>query len=109
MIWLLSEGYTPFLFLSTKFHSIPDEIKGWCIHRPKTSAPPKTGRGTYGPQRIQVELRANGIVLGRDHIARLRREMGLQCVCKRPRYFITASRSVFRRLNMNLVDFPAVA
>jgi len=43
----------------------------------------KTGRGTYGPRRIQTELQANGITVGRDRIARLRREMSLRCIQKR--------------------------
>jgi putative transposase len=43
----------------------------------------KTGRGTYGPRRIQTELQASGITVGRDRIARLRREMGLRCIQKR--------------------------
>ena len=43
----------------------------------------KAGRGTYGPRRIQTELQATGTVVGRDQIARLRREMGLKCIQKR--------------------------
>jgi len=37
-------------------------------------------RETYGPRRIQSELADNGIILGRDHIARLRTVMGLKCI-----------------------------
>ena len=43
----------------------------------------RVGRGTYGPRRIQTELQAMGTFLGRDQIARLRREMGLRCIQKR--------------------------
>jgi putative transposase len=43
----------------------------------------KAGRGTYGPRRIQTELQSTGTFLGRDQIARLRREMGLRCIQKR--------------------------
>jgi len=43
----------------------------------------KAGRGTYGPRRIQTELQSIGTLLGRDQIARLRREMGLRCIQKR--------------------------
>ena len=43
----------------------------------------KRGRGTYGSCRIQTELQASGTFLGRDRIARLRREMGLRCIQKR--------------------------
>ena len=40
-------------------------------------------RETYGPKRIQSELAAEGIEVGRDHIGRLRKEMGLRCKQKR--------------------------
>ena len=43
----------------------------------------KAGRGTYGPRRIQTELQSTGTFIGRDQIARLRREMGLRCIQKR--------------------------
>jgi putative transposase len=37
-------------------------------------------RGTYGPRRLQTELAAEGIQVGRDRISRLRKEMGLRCI-----------------------------
>jgi len=37
-------------------------------------------RGTYGPRRLQDELAAEGQQVGRDHISRLRKEMGLKCI-----------------------------
>jgi len=40
-------------------------------------------RGTYGPQRICLELRAAGERVGPHRIARLRREAGLWCVQRR--------------------------
>jgi len=40
----------------------------------------KRSRGTYGPRRLQDELAAEGQHVGRDHISRLRKEMGLRCV-----------------------------
>ena len=43
----------------------------------------RESRGTYGPRRLQTHLAASGTVLGRDQIARLRREMGLECIQKR--------------------------
>jgi len=43
----------------------------------------KAGRGTYGPRRIQTELQSTGTFIGRDQIARLRREMRLRCIQKR--------------------------
>ncbi|WP_425514129.1 IS3 family transposase [Geobacter grbiciae] len=43
----------------------------------------KRTRESYGARRLQPELAADGIVAGRDRIARLRREMGLRCRQKR--------------------------
>ena len=43
----------------------------------------KQSRETYGTRRVQPELAAQGFVAGRDHIARLRRELGLRCKQKR--------------------------
>lgn len=40
-------------------------------------------RKTYGPIRIQRDLAADGVVAGRDHIGRLRKEMNIRCVQKR--------------------------
>ena len=43
----------------------------------------KRSRGTYGPRRLQDELAADNQQVGRDHISRLRKEMGLKCIQKR--------------------------
>lgn len=40
-------------------------------------------RRTYGTLRLQTELASYGIVIGRDRLARLRKEMGLRCKQKR--------------------------
>lgn len=40
-------------------------------------------RKTYGPIRIKLELAQDGLSVGRDHIARLRKEMHCRCVQKR--------------------------
>jgi transposase InsO family protein len=40
-------------------------------------------RETCGPNRIQSELAAEGTEVGRDHIGRLRKELGLRCKQKR--------------------------
>jgi transposase InsO family protein len=40
-------------------------------------------RSTYGAKRIQDELADDGIIAGRDRIARLRREAGIRCIQKR--------------------------
>ena len=41
-------------------------------------------RGTYGPRRLQEELAAaENQKVGRDHITRLRKEMGLKCIQKK--------------------------
>jgi len=51
--------------------------------RPKIVEAFKTGRGTYGSPRVLSELLDQGIEVGRKHVARLMREMGLQGVCPR--------------------------
>ena len=43
----------------------------------------KRSRGTYGPLRLQDELAAENQRVGRDHISRLRKEMGLSCIQKK--------------------------
>jgi transposase InsO family protein len=43
----------------------------------------KRSKGTYGPRRLQEELAADNQQVGRDHIYRLRKEMGLKCIQKR--------------------------
>jgi len=43
----------------------------------------KRSRGTYGPRRLQDELAAEDQQVGRDHISRLRKEMGLKCIQKK--------------------------
>jgi putative transposase len=40
-------------------------------------------RETYGARRLQPELAADGFIVGRDRIDRLRREMGIRCKQKR--------------------------
>jgi transposase InsO family protein len=40
-------------------------------------------RETYGAKRLQTELKADGVEVGRDRIARLRRELGIFCKQKR--------------------------
>ncbi|QKJ68290.1 IS3 family transposase (plasmid) [Deefgea piscis] len=40
-------------------------------------------RSTYGAKRLQDELADDGIIAGRDRIARLRREAGIRCIQKR--------------------------
>lgn len=47
-----------------------------------TAAHVKT-RETYGAKRLQPELHAEGFAVGRDRIARLRRELGIFCQQKR--------------------------
>ena len=36
-------------------------------------------RETYGTRRLQTELAENGIIVGRDRLARLRKELRLRC------------------------------
>ena len=40
-------------------------------------------RETYGTRRLQTELAENGIIVGRDQLARLRKELRLRCKQKR--------------------------
>lgn len=47
-------------------------------------------RETYGPRRLQPELAANGVQVGRDRITRLRRSMGLYCRQRR-RFKVTTN------------------
>lgn len=49
-------------------------------------------RETYGPRRLQPELAATGIQVGRDRITRLRRSMGLYCRQRRRFKVTTDSR-----------------
>ena len=46
-------------------------------------------RGTYGVPRIHAHLRAEGVHVGRNRVARLMREAGLQGVSRRKRVFTT--------------------
>lgn len=43
----------------------------------------KEGRSTYGSVRIQQELAEQEVCVGRDHIHRLRKELGLRCIQNR--------------------------
>lgn len=43
----------------------------------------ETGRHTYGTRRVHAHLLSNGVVVGRDRVERLRRQMGLRCKQKR--------------------------
>lgn len=44
----------------------------------------RRSRGTYGSPRILADLQEEGIAIGRDRVARLMREAGLQGVSRRP-------------------------
>ena len=48
--------------------------------KPLVRAVHEFSRKTYGPLRIQSELADNGVILGRDQIARIRKEMGIKCI-----------------------------
>jgi len=54
----------------------------------------KRSRGTYGPLRLQDELAAENQRVGRDHISRLRKEMGLSCIQKKKFKITTEVRRV---------------
>ena len=63
----------------------------------------KRSRGTYGPRRLQEELAAESQQVGRDHISRLRKEMGLQCVQKK-KFKITTDSKHHLPLAANLLQ-----
>jgi putative transposase len=50
---------------------------------PKIRKAHELSRRTYGPRRIQAELAAEGVKVGRDRIGRLRKKMRLICIQKR--------------------------
>ena len=54
-----------------------------CVLKVLIESAHKRSRGTYGPRRLQVELAAENQQVGRDHISRLRKEMGLRCIQKK--------------------------
>jgi len=60
-------------------------------------------RGTYGPVRIQAELKDAGIIVGRDRIGRLRRKMGLKCI-QRKKFKATTNSKHNLPVAPNLLD-----
>jgi transposase InsO family protein len=68
-------GYYAWLRRSASARSIRDAILKTHIQEAHDES-----RKTYGSRRIQVELSGRGIIVGRDHISRLRKEMGLKCI-----------------------------
>ena len=60
-------------------------------------------RRTYGPRRLQTELASHGIIVGRDRINRLRKELGL--CCKQRRKFKATTNSLHNLpVKPNLLD-----
>ena len=55
-------------------------------------------RETYGTRRLQTELAENGIIVGRDRLARLRKELRLRC--KQKRKFRATTNSNHKALGM---------
>jgi putative transposase len=68
----------------------------------------KRTRETYGARRLQPELAADGFPAGRDHIARLRREMGIRCKQKR-KFKATTNSNHNLPVAENLLDQDFVA
>jgi putative transposase len=60
-------------------------------------------RGTYGPVRIQAELKDAGIIVGRDRIGRLRHKMGLKCI-QRKKFKATTNSKHNLPVAPNLLD-----
>jgi putative transposase len=50
--------------------------------KPRIRAIHEKSRKTYGSIRVQHELAMDGYIVGRDHIARLRKEMNCRCIQK---------------------------
>ncbi|WP_141031089.1 IS3 family transposase [Escherichia coli] len=67
-------------------------------------------RETYGTRRLQTELAENGIIIGRDRLARFRKELGLRCKQKR-KYKATTNSNHSLPVARNLLDqrFEATA
>jgi putative transposase len=75
----------------------PSAYRAWADHRPSRRAEAdrilletirsifRTSRGTYGAPRVEAELRASGIRVGRKRVARLMRGAGLVGVHRRRR------------------------
>lgn len=80
-------------------HRKPSERK---LHdermKPLVRAVHEFSRKTYGSLRMQSELADNGVILGRDQISRLRRELGLKCIQKKK----------FKATTNSNHDFPVV-
>jgi putative transposase len=63
----------------------------------------KRSRETYGVRRLQPELAEEGFVVGRDRLARLRREIGLRCKQKR-KFTATTNSNHNLPVAQNLLD-----
>ena len=71
--------------------------------KPLIEAEHKRCRKTYGSVRLQKELANGGTVLGRDHISRLRRELGLKCIQKK-KFKATTNSNHELPIEPNLLD-----
>lgn len=67
-------------------------------------------RETYGTRRLQTELAENDIIIGRDRLARFRKELGLRCKQKR-KYKATTNSNHSLPVAQNLLEqrFEATA
>jgi putative transposase len=61
------------------------------------------GRETYGNRRLQAKLACWGVIVGRDHIGRLRKELGLQCK-QRKKFKATTNSQHNLPVKANLLD-----
>ena len=66
-------------------------------------AAPQRGRGTYGPEKIQDELTAQGIVAGLNRIKRLRKLHGIRCT-HRKKFKVTTDSRHNLPVALNLLD-----
>jgi transposase InsO family protein len=73
------------------------------IFKPLIQKAHDLGRETYGSPRIQEELAGKDVMIGRDHITRLRKAMGLKCIQKK-KFKATTNSNHCLPIEANLLD-----
>mgnify|MGYP000935367172 FL=1 len=70
-------------FYAQRSRPLSRRSKADAVLKPMILKAHKEGRSTYGSTRIQQELADQEVYVGRDHIHRLRKELGLRCIQNR--------------------------
>ena len=70
-------------FYAQRSRPLSLRAKADAVLKPMILKAHKEGRSTYGSTRIQQELAEQEVYVGRDHIHRLRKELGLRCIQNR--------------------------